>query len=52
MKANEATIPWDILAPLLIKLRHAAVQNDTEALKLILTQWVQGYAPASHFEGR
>ena len=51
MKANEATIPWDILAPLLIKLRHAAVQNDTEALKLILTQWVQGYAPASHSEG-
>lgn len=51
MKANEDTVPWDILAPLLIKLRHAAVQNDTEALKLILTQWVQGYAPASHSEG-
>ena len=48
MKANEDTVPWDILAPLLIKLRHAAVQNDTEALKLILTQWVQGYAPANH----
>ena len=51
MKANEDTVPWYILAPLLIKLRHAAVQNDTEALKLILTQWVQGYAPASHSEG-
>ena len=51
MKANEDTVPWDILVPLLIKLRHAAVQNDTEALKLILTQWVQGYAPASHSEG-
>ena len=51
MKANEDTVPWDILAPLLIKLRHAAVQNDTDALKLILTQWVQGYAPASHSEG-
>ena len=48
MKANEDTVPWDILAPLLINLRHAAVQNDTEALKLILTQWVQGYAPANH----
>ncbi len=48
MKANEDTVPWDILAPLLIKLRHAAVQNDTEALKLILTQWVQGYAPSNH----
>ena len=51
IKANEDTVPWDILVPLLIKLRHAAVQNDTEALKLILTQWVQGYAPASHSEG-
>ena len=48
MKANEDTVPWDILAPLLIKLRHAAVQNDIEALKLILTQWVQGYAPSNH----
>ncbi|HMS27496.1 MAG TPA: nucleoside-diphosphate sugar epimerase/dehydratase [Burkholderiaceae bacterium] len=51
MKANEDTVPWDILAPVLIKLRHTALQNDTDALKLILTQWVQGYAPANHAEG-
>lgn len=46
MKAHEDSVPWEILAPLLVTLRQAATQNDAEAIKKILVQWVQGYAPA------
>jgi FlaA1/EpsC-like NDP-sugar epimerase len=47
MKAREETVPWDILAPLLLSLRQTAIENDSEGIKKILVQWVQGYKPAS-----
>ena len=46
MKAHEDSVPWEVLAPLLVTLRHVATQNDAEAIKKILVQWVQGYIPA------
>jgi hypothetical protein len=39
-----------VLAPLLVTLRQAATNNDAEAIKKILVQWVQGYAPAGQQE--
>jgi FlaA1/EpsC-like NDP-sugar epimerase len=46
MKAHEDCVPWEELAPLLVTLRQAATQNDAEAIKTILVQWVHGYTPA------
>jgi FlaA1/EpsC-like NDP-sugar epimerase len=46
MKAHEDCVPWGELAPLLVTLRQAATQNDAEAIKTILVQWVHGYTPA------
>jgi FlaA1/EpsC-like NDP-sugar epimerase len=50
MKAHEDSVPWEVLAPLLVTLRQAATNNDAEAIKKILVQWVQGYAPAGQQE--
>jgi FlaA1/EpsC-like NDP-sugar epimerase len=50
MKAHEECVAWGVLAPLLVTLRQDAVQNDAEAIKKILVQWVQGYAPSSQQE--
>ena len=47
MKAHEDCVSWLELAPLLVTLRQAATQNDAEAIKKILVQWVQGYAPSN-----
>ena len=45
MKAHEDFVPWTLLAPTLVALRHAATQNDAAAIKQVLVQLVQGYAP-------
>jgi FlaA1/EpsC-like NDP-sugar epimerase len=45
MKAKEAFEDWTILAPLLVNLQHAAIQNDTDTIKTILERMVSGYMP-------
>jgi FlaA1/EpsC-like NDP-sugar epimerase len=45
MKAKEAFVDWTTLAPLLVNLRHAAIQNDTDTIKTILERMVSGYLP-------
>ena len=45
MKAREAFEDWTTLAPLLVNLRHAAIQSDTDAIKTILGRMVSGYLP-------
>lgn len=45
MKANEAFEDWQTLAPLLVSLRLAAIQSDTDAIKTILKRMVSGYMP-------
>jgi FlaA1/EpsC-like NDP-sugar epimerase len=46
MKAHEDFVPWTLLAPTLVALRHAATNNDAAAIKQVLVQLVQGYVPA------
>ena len=46
LKAREDFVPWTLLAPTLVTLRHAATQNDAAAIKQVLVQLVQGYVPA------
>ena len=45
MKAREDFVPWAVLAPLLVKMRHAAVRSDEPAIRAILLQLVHGYTP-------
>ena len=45
MKAREDFVPWPELAPILVEMRHAAIQNDEAVMKTILKQLVQGYGP-------
>jgi FlaA1/EpsC-like NDP-sugar epimerase len=45
MKAKETFEEWATLAPLLVNLRHAAIQNDTDTIKTILERMVSGYMP-------
>ena len=45
MKAREAFEDWTTLAPLLVNLRLAAIQSDTDAIKTILKRMVSGYMP-------
>ncbi len=47
MKAREDFVPWKQLAPVLVVMRHAAIQSDEPAMKTILKQLVQGYGPQS-----
>ena len=47
MKAHEDLVPWNELAPWLVKIRQAATESDAPAIKAMLTQWVAGYAPAT-----
>ena len=46
MKAHEDSVPWPELAPVLAKLRLAAIQSDVPAIKTILLRFVQGYKSA------
>jgi FlaA1/EpsC-like NDP-sugar epimerase len=45
MKAKETFEEWATLAPLLVNLRHAAIQSDTDTIKTIFVQMVSGYQP-------
>ncbi len=45
MKAHEDFVPWALLTSTLVALRHAATSNDVVAIKQLLVQLVQGYAP-------
>ena len=47
MKAHEDFVPWPELAPILVEMRQAAIQNDEAVMKAILKQLVQGYGPQS-----
>lgn len=47
MKAHEDFVTWAELAPILVEMRHAAIQNNEAAMKTILKQLVQGYGPQS-----
>ena len=47
MKAREDFVSWRQLAPVLVEMRHAAIQNNETTMKTILTQLVQGYGPQS-----
>ena len=47
MKAHEDSVPWPELAPVLVKLRQAAIQSDVLAIKTILLRFVQGYKSAN-----
>ena len=47
MKAHEDSVPWPELAPVLAKLRQAAIQSDVPAIKTILLRFVQGYKSAN-----
>jgi FlaA1/EpsC-like NDP-sugar epimerase len=45
MKAREDFVPWPELAPVLVEMRHAAIQNNEAVMKAILKQLVHGYGP-------
>ncbi|MFJ1253089.1 polysaccharide biosynthesis protein [Cupriavidus sp. CuC1] len=45
MKAREDFVAWSQLAPVLVAMRHAAVENDEVTIKAILRQLVHGYNP-------
>ena len=47
MKAHEACVSWAVLAPMLVALRQAAVQNNEAVIKNTFVQLVQGYSPSS-----
>jgi len=47
MKAHEDFLPWPQLAPVLVEMRHAAIQSDQETMRSILLQLVHGYSPES-----
>ena len=45
MKAREDFVTWDLLAPLLVRMRQAAVHNNEHDMRAILLQLVHGYTP-------
>ncbi|MES2977175.1 MAG: nucleoside-diphosphate sugar epimerase/dehydratase [Pseudomonadota bacterium] len=45
MKAHEAFLAWDDLAPRLEELQRASSRSDVSAIKQVLAQCVQGYGP-------
>lgn len=45
MKAHEDFVPWPELAPVLVQMRQAAIDDDQALIKAILTQQVHGYGP-------
>ncbi len=45
MKAHEDFVAWSELAPILVEMRHAAIQNNEAVMKTILKQLVHGYGP-------
>jgi len=45
MKAHEDFVPWTELAPILVEIRHAAIQNNETVMKIILKKLVHGYSP-------
>ena len=45
MKAREDFVSWDLLAPLLVKMRQAAAHNNENDMRAILLQLVHGYTP-------
>ena len=47
MKAHEECVSWVVLAPMLVALRQAAVQNNEAMIKNTFVQLVQGYSPTS-----
>jgi FlaA1/EpsC-like NDP-sugar epimerase len=47
MKAREDFVAWPQLAPLLVEMRQAAIQNNEVVIKNILMQLVHGYSPAA-----
>jgi FlaA1/EpsC-like NDP-sugar epimerase len=46
MKAHEEFVTWNLLAPILVALRQAAVQNNETVIKNTFLQLVQGYTPS------
>ena len=46
MKAHEEYESWSVLAPMLVVLRQAAIQNNEVVIKNTFLQLVQGYSPA------
>jgi FlaA1/EpsC-like NDP-sugar epimerase len=47
MKAHEEYVSWAVLAPMLVALRQAAVQNNEAVIKNTFVQLVQGYSPSA-----
>lgn len=47
MKAHEDFVSWAVLAPILLALRQAAVQNNELVIKNTFVQLVQGYSSSS-----
>ncbi|NQW95219.1 MAG: polysaccharide biosynthesis protein [Polaromonas sp.] len=45
MKAREVFIPWEELSPVLVHMRHAAIQSNEGAMREILMELVHGYMP-------
>lgn len=45
MKAREDFLVWSELAPLLVDMRQAAIQDDEVVIKKILLRLVHGYSP-------
>ena len=46
MKAHEECESWSVLAPMLVVLRQAAIQNNEAVIKSTFVQLVQGYSPS------
>ena len=46
MKAHEEFVTWNLLAPILVSLRQAAVQNNETVIKNTFLHLVQGYSPS------
>jgi FlaA1/EpsC-like NDP-sugar epimerase len=48
MKAHEEFVIWTVLAPILVALRQAAIQNNELVIKDTFVQLVQGYRSSVH----
>ncbi|OCS47676.1 capsular biosynthesis protein [Ralstonia pickettii] len=50
MKAREDYVPWPRFAPVLARIRDAAIQSDEGAIKEILRAYVHGYGPQQRID--
>lgn len=52
LKAREVFVPWNELSPVLVQMRHAAIQSNEAVIREILTELVHGYMPVPYESSR